>query len=112
MLATLTIPFSPRVANLDFDAVFSKEAAEQAQAGLTDFFKYVDSQLESSEGWLFGLPRMSAADAHLVAFLARLEDVGRGSSFKGKIRGYAERAWGTPEWRLVMGTYTTTMAPG
>lgn len=108
----LTASQIQRVADLDFDTVFSREAAAQAGPVVEDFLRYVDGQLESTESWLFGLPQPSAADAHLVVFFARMEDVGRGAFLKGKIRAYAERAWKTPEWRAVMGTYTTTMCPG
>ncbi|KAF2163986.1 hypothetical protein M409DRAFT_25760 [Zasmidium cellare ATCC 36951] len=100
------------VANLDFDTVFGLEAGKQAERVLEEFLKHVDQRLPSSEGWLFDLPRPSAADAHLVALLARMHDVGRGALIKGNIRLYADRAKGSHEWQSVMGTYTTTMCEG
>ena len=101
-----------RVARIDFDAVLGPAAAKEAEGVFLDFLKYVDERLPSSKGWLFGLPDPSAADAHLVALFARMDDVGRGGFIKGKVREYADRAKSSPEWQSVMGTYTTTMCPG
>jgi hypothetical protein len=101
-----------RVAHVDFDAVLGPAAAKDAEGIFVEFLQYVDERLPSSQGWLFGLPDPSAADAHLVALLVRMDDVGRGGLITGKVREYADRAKESPEWQSVMGTYTTTMSPG
>ena len=105
-------PHHTRLAKVDFDVVLGPAATEKAEAVFVDFLQYVDERLPSSQGWLFGLPDPSAADAHLVALFARMDDVGKGVFIKGKVREYADRAKGSPEWQSVMGSYTTTMCPG
>lgn len=73
----------------------------------------LEAQLAASEGapkgvsastWIFGTSEPTALDAHMVPFLARLVDVGRGGMFQDKerIKSYAERAFQSKTWMEVM----------
>ncbi|KAF2174139.1 hypothetical protein M409DRAFT_16409 [Zasmidium cellare ATCC 36951] len=96
----------------DLNTLFGPESVRQAEKEMRRFLEYVDEKLPSTEGWLFGLERPSAADAHVVALAVRLCDVGREGLLPEKVRGYVERARGTEEWRGVMGGLETTMCQG
>lgn len=54
--------------------------------------------------WIFGTSEPTALDAHMVPFLARLVDVGRGGMFeeKSRVKRYAERAFQSDTWKEVM----------
>ncbi|KAK4498463.1 hypothetical protein PRZ48_011121 [Zasmidium cellare] len=93
----------------DLDVILGPESVKEAEKVMRSFLEYVDGKLPSSQGWLFGLERPSAADAHVVALLVRLKDVGRSYLFPGKIGEYVERVQGTPEWKGVMKGLGTTM---
>ncbi|OAP54847.1 hypothetical protein AYL99_11295 [Fonsecaea erecta] len=67
------------------------------------YLEEVASYLEPEAGpWMFGQPRPTALDAHLVVMIARLQDVGRGSIIPDALKEYAEKATSTPEWIEVM----------
>ena len=57
---------------------------------------------DSQDGWLFGLDRPTALDAHLVVFIARMYDVGRGELIPAKLEEYAEKAMDGDAWKGVM----------
>jgi hypothetical protein len=61
-----------------------------------------ETLLSSAGPWLFGLDKATALDAHLVVFVARLMDVGRGDIVPGPIKEYAETAMKGKEWESVM----------
>ena len=100
------------MSNIDFNTLFGPGAVQKAEEQIRPFFEYVDDKLPSSDGWLFGLPQPSAADAHLVALLVRLTDVGRRPLIPAKLRAFADRAKATPEWQSLMDGLDTTMCPG
>ena len=56
----------------------------------------------SSTGWLFGLDWPSALDAHLVVFIARMQNIDRHDLIPEKLKAYGERAMKGPEWSDVM----------
>lgn len=96
----------------DFNAVLGQASVKEAEEAIGSFFQYVDERLPSSQGWLFGIPQPTAADAHLVALLVRLQNVGRNGLLPAKIKAYADKSQATPEWQKVMGGLDTTMCPG
>jgi hypothetical protein len=56
----------------------------------------------ASGPWLFGLPYATALDAHLVVFIARLQDIGKGGIVPPALAAYANQAMAGPEWKSVM----------
>ncbi|KAF2102972.1 hypothetical protein NA57DRAFT_63700 [Rhizodiscina lignyota] len=60
--------------------------------------------------WMLGLPQPSALDAHLVTFIARLEDAGRTNLVPPRLSTYCADARETEEWRRIMQGRKT--APG
>lgn len=75
------------------------------------FLTAVEGQLPVDQGvsgkWLFGLEHPSAADAHVIPFLARLHDVGRGEMVSQALKKYLALAQSTREWKDVMGDRST-----
>ncbi|KAJ9608654.1 hypothetical protein H2200_006425 [Cladophialophora chaetospira] len=93
----------------------TKEMVETQENKALAFLSQIEELLAASETgkdergtggafWIFGTTEATALDAHLVPFIARLVDVGRGSMLSGKNRvlAYAERAWETHDWKQVM----------
>lgn len=75
--------------------------------------KTVLSELEavvkdSTTDWCLGLSRPSALDAHLIVFIARLQDVDREALVPETLRQYAKNAMARPEWGHVMQGRTTS----
>jgi glutathione S-transferase len=67
------------------------------------FLSRVEQLLVPPSGpWLFGRAVPTALDAHLVAFLARLQDLERGELISPGMSAYRDAAMKTPEWRRVM----------
>ena len=60
--------------------------------------------------WLFG-EKPTALDAHLVAFIARMIDVGRESVIPEKLCQYGRWATQGPEWTKIRNGRTSTMVP-
>lgn len=61
-----------------------------------------NSRLSKGQGpWLFG-DRPTALDAHVVIFLARLQDVGRANVIPPELETYLALAMETREWQAVM----------
>ena len=52
--------------------------------------------------WLWGLSRPTALDAHLVAFIARLRDIGQGDNVPSDLSIYADTAMAGSEWNSTM----------
>ncbi len=52
--------------------------------------------------WLFGEQRPTALDAHLVIFIARMLDLGRGEAVPEPLKAYAEAAFASAEYNAVM----------
>jgi hypothetical protein len=62
----------------------------------------LNSLLSDDGPWLFGLQSPSALDAHLVVFLSRMRDVGRGELIPERLGTYVDRAVDTQEWKQTM----------
>jgi hypothetical protein len=70
------------------------------------FFAHVEAvmALNTEAGpWIWGRHGPTALDTHVIAFLARLEDVRHGKFFTERMRAYYEGAVGTEDWKGVMG---------
>ena len=86
-----------------------EEMEEQAKTLMAKLDRFKST--EGSSGWLFGLSNPTAIDAHLVVFIARMQDAGRLELIPEYFREYAERAKATPEWKEVMRGYQTMFKP-
>jgi hypothetical protein len=61
----------------------------------------------SRSGYLFGVERACALDAHLVVFIARMLDIGRMDIVPETFQTYARKAMKGQEWMAVQGAGTT-----
>lgn len=52
--------------------------------------------------WLFGLESPTALDAHLVVFIERMREVGRGELIPAGLQAYADKAKAGKAWEGVM----------
>ena len=57
---------------------------------------------QSHSGWFFGVEQPSALDAHLLGFIARLQDVGRDSLIPAKLKQWADNFMQRREWKDLM----------
>lgn len=57
---------------------------------------------DASGPWLLGLPQPSALDAHLITFIARMRDVGRGEIVPEALGRYVDSALEQDAWRDMM----------
>ena len=51
---------------------------------------------------MFGTAHPTAFDAHLVVYVARMRDVGRGELIPGRVMEYLDRATEGVEWKEMM----------
>lgn len=85
-----------------------RESAERAVAQTRELFGKVDGMLKASDGdgrrasWVFGTAHPTAFDAHLVVYVARMRDVGRGELIPGRVMEYLDRATEGVEWKEMM----------
>lgn len=76
---------------------------EQMQEQSRALLETLAGLLNTDEGpWLWGLKRPTALDAHLVAFIVRLQDLGRGNVVPADLELYAESAKTGSEWKNTM----------
>jgi glutathione S-transferase len=68
------------------------------------------AEKDEPTGWLFG-DKPTALDAHLVAFIARMVDVGRSNLIPEKLQQYAQWAMQGPEWIKMRDGRSSTMIP-
>lgn len=65
----------------------------------------------ASGPWLLGLPHASALDAHLITFIARMRDVGRGEIVPEALGRYVDAAMEQDAWRDMMEERKTMVSP-
>jgi hypothetical protein len=82
-----------------------KENVEKARALM---FRFQNMLEESRTGWLLGLSRPSALDAHVVVFIARMYDVNRKELIPEKLQQYGDRAMSDKIWQDMMEGRNTT----
>ena len=80
----------------DDEVAKNKEYTKQTVAQLEDLLS------KSDTGYFFGLPQPSALDAHVVVFIARMFDRGRGDVIPESLKSYAEEAFKGAAWNDVM----------
>ena len=80
------------------------ERVEEESRKAKLYLEEVADLLDASSGpWLFGQKRPTELDAHLVTFIARLQDVGRDSIIPEVLKEYGKMAMAEPSWQAVMG---------
>jgi hypothetical protein len=80
-----------------------RESAECAIAQSAQFLGEVEELLHASHsGWVLDTPHPTALDAHLIVFVARLSDAGRGELLPARVLGYADKAMKTSAWKGMM----------
>jgi hypothetical protein len=80
-----------------------RENAERAIVQSAQLLGEVDGLLQASRsGWVLDAPHPTALDAHLVVFVARLKDAGRGELVPARVMEYADRAMNASAWKAVM----------
>ncbi|KAK4506402.1 hypothetical protein PRZ48_000132 [Zasmidium cellare] len=85
----------------------------EAAAKNEEYTKQLVTKLEallqaSKTSWLFDLEQPSALDSHLVVFIARMLDIGRGDVIPEALKSYGQQAMSRPEWQQVMQGKSTT----
>ncbi|KAH8887055.1 hypothetical protein GQ53DRAFT_331629 [Thozetella sp. PMI_491] len=88
-----------KVGGLD-EGVPARES-KKAEVLMADLAKLLPGE-DATGPWMFGLEHPSGLDAHLIVFITRLQDVGRGAIVPEALRAYAERARAAPAWESVM----------
>lgn len=74
----------------------------KAASFLSKIEKVLEHYDESSSPWIFGTKDATALDAHVVPFLCRLLDVGRGQMLEERVHSYAARVFQLPLWKDFM----------
>ena len=80
----------------------------KVKALMEEFDKIVK---DSETDWCFGFKQPTALDAHLIVFIARMQDVRREDLIPEALRRYAAKAFEGAEWKGVM-QGRTTAPPG
>ena len=89
--------------------VIPAETKRNEQATLS-YLEEVEALMNAGEGWIFGA-EPTALDAHLVPFLLRVTEVGRGHLIPNKLKSYRDWAAKTADWVAIMDGRAGTMAP-
>jgi glutathione S-transferase len=80
-----------------------RESAERAIVRSARLLGDFDELLRASHsGWVLNTPHPTALDAHLIVFVARLRDAGRGELVPARVMEYADRAMNASAWKEVM----------
>jgi hypothetical protein len=80
-----------------------RESAERAIVQSAQLLGEAEELLQASRsGWVLDTPHPTALDAHLIVFVARLRDAGRGELVPTLVVKYADGAMDTSAWRDMM----------
>jgi glutathione S-transferase len=80
-----------------------RESAERAIVQSAQLLGDLDELLRASHsGWVLNTPHPTALDAHLIVFVARLRDGGRGELVPTRVVKYADGAMETSAWKDMM----------
>jgi hypothetical protein len=85
-----------------------RESAERAIGKTRDLLREIGEMLQVSRtDWILNTAYPTALDAHIIVFVARLKDAGRGELVPARITDYADRQMDTVVWKeLVQGQGT------
>lgn len=89
-----------------------RESADRAVLQTKELLGNVNEMLKASttgarSGWVFGTEHPTAFDAHLVVFVARIRDAGRGELIPSRVIQYLEMAMEGDEWKNMMKGHRT-----
>ena len=80
-----------------------RESAEHAIVQSRDFLDEIDGMLQLSHtDWVLDAPHPTALDAHVIVFVARLRDAGRGELVPARVIDYADKQMDTGAWKELM----------
>jgi hypothetical protein len=80
-----------------------RESAKRAIIQSAQLLGEVDELLHAAHSdWVLDTPHPTALDAHLIVFVARLKDAGRGELVPARVVKYADKAMDTSAWRDMM----------
>ena len=85
-----------------------RESAERAIVKSRDFLHEIDEMLQASQtAWILNTTYPTALDAHIIVFVARLKDAGRGELIPARVIEYANKQMDTVTWKeMVQGRGT------
>jgi hypothetical protein len=86
------------VKGASFGADYIANKKEEARKFLT----VINKEMDENGPWMWGKEGPNILDAHLVTFLARMQDAGNENFLTGKLIRYLEKAKKTPRWQGVM----------
>jgi hypothetical protein len=80
-----------------------RESAERAIVQSAQLLGEAEELLQASHsGWVLNTPHPTALDAHLIVFVARLKNAGRGELVPARVLGYADGAMDISAWKDMM----------
>jgi len=80
-----------------------RESAERAILQTKEFLRDVEQMLRTSHThWILKTPYPTALDAHVIVFVARLKDAGRGELVPTRIINFADKQMDTVAWKEMM----------
>ena len=89
-----------------------RENAERAIGKTRDLLHDIGEMLQVSEtNWILDTAHPTALDAHIIVFVARLEDAGHRELVPARIVDYAHRQMDTVVWKEVVQEHGT-VPPG
>ena len=100
-----------RVENEKLKTVSSDEVEGNIKRteAIMDELHYILEQSQS--GWFFGVEQPSALDAHVLGFIARLQDVGRDGLIPADLMQWADNFMQRREWKDLMKGVRTLPPP-
>lgn len=89
-----------------------RENAERAIVRTRDLLHELGEVLQDSQtDWILNTTHPTALDAHVIVFIARLKDAGRGELVPARFMNYADKHMDTATWRETM-QGRSTIPPG
>ena len=89
-----------------------RESAERAIVRTKDLLHELGEVLQDSQtDWILNTTHPTALDAHVIVFIARLKDAGRGELVRARIVNYADKQMDTASWKDMM-QGRSTIPPG
>lgn len=80
-----------------------RESAERAIVRTKDLLHELGEVLQDSQtDWILNTTHPTALDAHVIVFIARLKDAGRGELVPACFMNYADKQMDTSLWKQMM----------
>ena len=89
-----------------------RESAERAIVKTKNLSHEIGEMLQVSEtDWILNTTHATALDAHVIVFVARLKDAGRGELVPARFMNFADKQMDTVAWKEMM-QGRSTIPPG